>query len=517
MLRSYLYPIIKISLVTSLSFVVLAATVLHPLAASAQDTTQSTIQDTINNQVTNPTSTDPTNSVPSNLLNNPTNANSTILSSSDPVPLAATTPSASLVISGNLAQTTTAKVGEVAYRSHAVTITAANITNYTLSISAANGSSANLQLENGPQTLTGAGTKTPALMADNTWGYNWSTSTTPETLSYQTMPVYGKAKAIETATKETENLTKNLTFAAKFASDITPGHYRTKVLLSLVATPKVINSFGVTTMQEMTPTICNSVAVGSSAQLTDARDNKKYWITKLKDNNCWMTQNLALDLTNRTLTASNSNVSANWTTSVNSALWAGAGNYTRVNYYNPGLFIANNHTSLTNCESVAGLSGCTNAGWTNVSNLTPSTDPDFTGNTNGNTYNAHYLSGNYYTWYAATAGTGNSTSSICPKGWQLPNTSGNKSFTGLFTSYGSQNGLLYGAQDIRLSPIYMVHPGQVPSDTTVARLIQAGTMGYYWLNAGSSNMFIPVLNLYNTVTGDSGIVDRGYMVRCVLQ
>ena len=215
MLRSYLYPIIKISLVTSLSFVVLAATVLHPLAASAQDTTQSTIRDTINNQVTNPTSTDPTNSVPSNLLNNPTNANSTILSSSGPVPLADTTPSASLVISGNLAQTTTAKVGEVAYRSHAVTITAANITNYTLSISAANGSSANLQLENGPQTLTGAGTKTPALMADNTWGYNWSTSTTPETLSYQTMPVYGKAKAIETATKETENLTKNLTFAAK--------------------------------------------------------------------------------------------------------------------------------------------------------------------------------------------------------------------------------------------------------------------------------------------------------------
>ena len=52
-------------------------------------------------------------------------------------------------------------------------------------------------------------------------------------------------------------------------------------------------------MQDMTTDICNSVSQNgevTSTQLVDIRDNKLYWVTKLKDGHCWMTQNLDFDI-----------------------------------------------------------------------------------------------------------------------------------------------------------------------------------------------------------------------------
>ena len=74
------------------------------------------------------------------------------------------------------------------------------------------------------------------------------------------------------------------------------------------------------------------------------------------------------------------------------------------------------------------MSGCN--GWQNVLNMEPATT-EWTGsidNTVDNgVYDAHFLAGNYYQWNTATAGTGatttsmmNATSSICPRGRQLP-------------------------------------------------------------------------------------------------
>ena len=56
------------------------------------------------------------------------------------------------------------------------------------------------------------------------------------------------------------------------------------------------------------------------------------------------------------------------------------------------------------------------------------------------------FAGNWYNWYAATAGSGTSTmsgtdapDSICPKGWRLPGNTGNKSFQNLLTTADSEN------------------------------------------------------------------------------
>ena len=124
--------------------------------------------------------------------------------------------------------------------------------------------------------------------------------------------------------------------------------------------------------------------------LYDIRDSNSYTIAKLADGNCWMTQNLRLT-GRRTLTSANSNVSSNWT------------------------LPAANTSFPTSCVNTA----------YNMSS----------GNT---TY------GNYYNWYAATAGTGtcsmssgNASSSICPKGWRLPTSGGAGEFRNLNSKYGS--------------------------------------------------------------------------------
>ena len=75
---------------------------------------------------------------------------------------------------------------------------------------------------------------------------------------------------------------------------------------------------GIKTMQEMTPQICADAQENDTTMLEDARDGKKYWVAKLKDGNCWMTQNLELDLSTDTpLTSELSDVTSSWTPTSN--------------------------------------------------------------------------------------------------------------------------------------------------------------------------------------------------------
>ena len=67
-------------------------------------------------------------------------------------------------------------------------------------------------------------------------------------------------------------------------------------------------------MQDMNSTICNNVELlDSELQVIDIRDDKVYWIAKLRDGNCWMTQNLDLDI-DETKTYTHWNTDLGWTT-----------------------------------------------------------------------------------------------------------------------------------------------------------------------------------------------------------
>ena len=74
-------------------------------------------------------------------------------------------------------------------------------------------------------------------------------------------------------------------------------------------------------MQEMTPEICDASSTPAAfledgsinldvpeTHLTDARDGRSYTVRKLADGNCWMTENLALNLGDRTFTAEDTDI-----------------------------------------------------------------------------------------------------------------------------------------------------------------------------------------------------------------
>ncbi len=297
----------------------------------------------------------------------------------------------------------------MAYRSHAVNVNVKDVTKYSLQISYAAGED-NLRLMNSNAYLAGAGGKTPASMADNTWGFAWVTdkdadySLPDDQMTYYTMPQTGTLATnlasglLANADTYNDDFNGKLVFAAKFGDNATSGRYKTQVMLSLTASAKevVTTLDDIFQMQQMTPEICASSVIGETTYLTDTRGGgytngnveHSYQVTKLSDGNCWMGQNM--NLTNKTITPADSNVASDYTIPAHSTSgWSISSSTSNKVYY------AN-------------------------SNGSPSSG-DYSNNDT-------YRHGAYYTWYAATAGTSTSAttqyaqapSSICPKGWRLP-------------------------------------------------------------------------------------------------
>lgn len=218
-------------------------------------------------------------------------------------------------------------------------------------------------------------------------------------------------------------------------------------------------------MQDFTASQCSSMAQGDQIQLIDSRDGKTYWVGKLPDDNCWMTQNLDLDLsTNTTLTPTNTNIISYWTPSVGTE--TSNSDYSRSDTgksYNPG-------------------------------------DQYYEGSVN-----EHYHVGNYYQWSAATAGyngTDESTQSICPKGWTLPTQSQFEQLT--------DSGL--SVSNFMNAPFYLLRGGYLGSTT----LRDAGSYGDYWSSTPRSSIHSYEMNF---ASGYMSVHDTGryygLSVRCI--
>ena len=274
----------------------------------------------------------------------------------------------------------------------------------------------------------------------------------------------------------------------------------------------------------MTSTICANAAENDTAQLTDARDGKKYWVTKLADGNCWMTQNLDLDLTNgKALTPEDSDVSADWDPK-NTTLTDGTQtttDYEAVWSWNLGDYVLTTPNAGTSC-STSGKSDfgdCTSVGFQSVAGMTPMTDGNATDVISDSTYNAHYHVGNHYTWNAATAGTGGTiisaeaTDSICPKGWRLPTSTSSGEYQALMNAYSISSNTA-GSTALVSAPLYFVRSGYVVSGS----LGRAGSGGDYWSSTAYSNTSDAYeLYFYSGNVSPSGSTRRysGRSVRCL--
>ena len=342
---------------------------------------------------------------------------------------------------------------------------------------------------------------TSANFTNNTWGYNLSQEAVSDATAYKAVPTANGDTALITTESPTEADTYNLTFGTKVDTSLPSGTYSNDVVVSVVANPAFVPVFdGIQTMQEMTNTICADAAENDTARLTDTRDGKKYWVTKLADGNCWMTQNLDLDITNGTpLTPEDSDVSSSWnpprSTEKNGDVTSNS-TYTETYSWDFGLYVKNNPDDYNSyCDQVKTMSGC--EGWTDATDLTPA-ETEWTGSVDntvsGNTYDAHFLIGNFYQWNAATAGTGGTITSaeakdsICPKGWQLPTSynSNSGSFGGLVGSLNSTT--------ITQAPYYFNPSGYVLSGS----LRDAGYGGNYWSSTAYSSANVAYYLYFNS-------------------
>ena len=228
-------------------------------------------------------------------------------------------------------------------------------------------------------------------------------------------------------------------------------------------------------MQDMTSDICNSVTgdgESTATQLVDTRDNKLYYVTKLADGHCWMTQNLDFDINSNTILNST-------TTDLNAIYNSSTGQYAE---YDTGYTESNDiiYWAPAVTAKTINFEGTTVTGWQN-SNTTP-----YSANKTDSTETGHALLGNYYNWTATIASNNSSSltqdtinniannpkNSICPKGWRLPTISNQSG-----TIIGSTNEFerlkaLY--DNVSTAPLFFNKPGFI-SDTSINGFHISGT------------------------------------------
>lgn len=328
------------------------------------------------------------------------------------------------------------------------------------------------------------------------------------------------------------------------------GRYRNGLVVTAVANPIILSGFNqIYYMQDMTPAICESAEMESTAQLVDKRDNQLYWVAKLKDGNCWMTQNLALDLsTDVTLTPEDSDVTKEWVPNRNTEKTipvAATADYNAERSWNLGNVALTDPTGSSACKIIATGEEITDCPWyKNVTGLASGYNATEISSINSdeNSYDAHYLIGNYYSWEAATAGSGvatneantnntgansnpekliDATDSICPNGWKMPTagqninltagwpfdredsfykllkaydypstgdaSTGNNPVPGWESNNGKGKTAISGDSRTRLDfyPMYFTRSGYINPISGTLR--GAGSNGYYWSSTAYPN------------------------------
>ena len=287
------------------------------------------------------------------------------------------------------------------------------------------------------------------------------------------------------------------------------------------------NNSGITTMQEMTSSICSAASRGTAGLLQDTRDNKIYSIFKGNDDKCWMNQNLDIDLfaiTTFTNTDTDLNSVTTWTpirntiapNDLSTSTWAD-NNYSPYSY-NPGdIYYFNSGGADYNDIRYNSLAECVAAN-------------------HAATECNHYHAGNFYNWSAAAASNDTSTlttqythmpNSICPKGWKLSqgplNASDYSDIHDLLVAHSviatGAPGNAYlgnGFNDMRANPLYFVRAGWV-SGGTYNNSYNSSCGGNYHYSSVDSTSNIHALGFNVGVIYQQASVARsaGSSLRCV--
>ena len=310
-------------------------------------------------------------------------------------------------------------------------------------------------------------------------------------------------------------------------------------------------------MQDMNSSICDAVTPNDNPgydeiQLVDDRDNKIYWVAKLKDGHCWMTQNLDLDLGVKDATLGiDTTVLTSEDTDLNDNSMSGA--YSKNYDYN----YANNVISWSPQNITRDYQNSTGTSWVGNDNVAYSLNPgNWYWNANDNTPNCNYLAtacenfaqtpysnngahgavGNYYNWSAAIASDDSSSltestynnindnprNSICPKGWRLPTISNQQGEALNSTNNFSRLHYLYNDKltnadaELIASPLWFVRSGG--NHYGNGSMYDTGTMAYYLSSTIHNNTSTYLLSFTKTsfqAAAKPNYRYAGFPIRCV--
>ena len=244
--------------------------------------------------------------------------------------------------------------------------------------------------------------------------------------------------------------------------------------------------------------------VGDTATLTDARDDQEYSIAKLADNKYWMVSDL--NLAGGTAISCTTSDCENYTIPTDQG-WQTGG---KLPASSTSGFISNNYAYVYNSGNITtSRSDCTSSKPCN----------------------------SYYSWDAATLGSGRSIStdntnapySICPKGWKLPTTyNGTNSttdFRALMIALGSSSSLQY--YNSSTSPTGATMYGKLTAypynflragNYSLGSFESGGSHGYYWsATSYPGSSLARVLSLGSAYVNSVNNFNRkdGASVRCV--
>ena len=270
-------------------------------------------------------------------------------------------------------------------------------------------------------------------------------------------------------------------------------------------------------LQKMSYGSCTTTA----KTVTDSRDGKTYGAQRLADDNCWLLDNLALDLTDPQVQINLTNTTTNASNTTLGYLKSGGGSSPYTNY----AVAAATSTGYYDRPAIAKSGTCNNAYCVN----NPSSgnwkwDAVTSATINGVTSKAQGQIGVYYNYCAASAGSYCYTSSagpssdpdtstlqdvkedICPKGWRLPTGSDSGEYKALYTAYSSNYTNFQTALSTPLSGWFYS-----------GKAYDQGSVGYFWSSTWGDSV-----TMYGLYVGSASAYPNGFArgwgssVRCVL-
>ena len=262
-----------------------------------------------------------------------------------------------------------------------------------------------------------------------------------------------------------------------------------------------------TAMQNLPSSSCTTTAM----PVYDNRDDSVYWIQKLPDDNCWMLDNIALDLTNSTI--------VNALSTTNTHLDA-----TSLTYFKNGGGTTSDRYPITGYDTFGSTNSCSQP-LTNMDSksitLRPSTATDYTDSIAGAYGLGQGKIGAYYNYCAASVGyycfgngtsagtsSGNNDYDVCPAGWRMPTGASAGEYETLYTNptINSDATNYRNSLSVSLS-------GSFRSGSANGR----GSYGDFWSSTRSNN------NMYYMSANSSNVYlfyyyyrYGGFSVRCVL-